>query len=81
MWTLMKQRGFLKATSVMSILFYMIVLCQLKQICDNEVKILAVLHILCSYINNTYCKFALHHNTIMIAIFVNHVVIIELQLY
>lgn len=38
----MKQRGFLKATSVMSILFCMIVLYQLKQICDNEVKIFAV---------------------------------------
>lgn len=46
----MKQRGFLKATSVMSILFCMIVLYQLKQICDNEVKIFVVLYIY----NNIY---------------------------
>lgn len=41
----MKQRGFLKATSVMSILFYMIVLYQLKQIYGNEVKIFAIIYI------------------------------------
>lgn len=41
----MKQRGFLKATSVMSILFCMIVLYQLKQIYGNEVKIFAILYI------------------------------------
>lgn len=78
----MKQKGFLRATSVMSILFCMIVLCQLKQICDNEVKILAVLHIFYSHILLTiHIVNALHHDTVMIVIFVNHVVIIELQLY
>lgn len=54
MWTLMKQRDFLKATSVMSILFCMIVLYQLKQIYDNEVNIFAIIYISYIYL---YLKF------------------------